>query len=226
MFGASGATGRAAVAAARKRGHTVRAMHHTLPDDEGDDPQVTHLQADVLADDLSDRVRGVDAVISCLGVGNDPQTLLSPPPLYTEGTEAICDAMESADVKRLIVISASFVEAQDRGPIWFKLPAMTSLHLVFEQMAEMERNLKQREGIEWTAVRAGWLMEGAATDDYVVQANVIPEDLIRTRHADLADFMVRLAEDNDWLRATPAIARKEPPEASSPEAVLKEMTGG
>ena len=72
----------------------------------------------------------------------------------------------------------------------------------------------------------GWLMAGAPTDDYVVQADVIPEGLIRTRHADLANFMVRLAAGDEWLRATPAIARKEPPEASSPEAVLEEMTGG
>lgn len=226
IFGASGATGKAAIAAARNRGHRVRAVDHHPPEEPADDPMITHMQGDVLNDDLSDHVRGADAVLSCLGVGNDPQTLLSPQPLYTQGTAAICDAMEAEGVKRLIVISASFVETRDRGPIWFKLPAMVALHRVFEQMAEMEAELRQRNTLDWTAVRPGWLMDGTATQDYTVTADVIPENLIRTRHADLADFMVRLAETEDWVRATPAIAREEPSCASSPLAVLDEAIGG
>lgn len=224
IFGASGATGRAAIKAARACDLRVRAIDHSLPDDAADDPGITHHQADVLTDDLRDHVRGADAVLSCLGVGNDPGTLLSPPPLYTKGTRAICDAMTAERVKRLVVISASFVADRDRGPIWFKLPAMIGLHRVFEQMAEMEDNLRARPDLDWTAVRPGWLMQGDATEDYTVQADVIPDGMVRTRHADLAAFMVTLAQNGDWIRATPALARPESPQATSPEAVLREMT--
>jgi nucleoside-diphosphate-sugar epimerase len=225
IFGASGATGTHAVAAARARGHRVRAIHHEMPEQGSDDPQVTLDSADVLQDDLRAQVRGADAVLSCLGVGNDPQTLLDPPPLYTRGTRAICDAMRAEGIRRLVVVSASFVQDRDRGPIWFKIPAMAALHLVFEQMAEMERQLFLEEDLDWSAVRPGWLMEGDATTDYRVQANVIPKGMIRTRHADLADFMVRLTEGTDWLRQTPALARPEAPEDSGPRAVLDEMVG-
>lgn len=225
IFGASGGTGAHAVAAARARGHRVRAIHHEMPEKAGDDPQVTLDSADVLQDDLRAQVRGADAVLSCLGVGNDPQTLLDPPPLYTKGTRAICEAMRAEGVRRLVVISASFVADRDRGPIWFKIPAMAALHLVFEQMAEMEQQLASEEDLDWTAVRPGWLMEGEGTGDYAVQADVIPKGTIRTRHADLADFMVRLAEGTDWLRQTPALSRPEAPEDSGPRAVLEEMVG-
>ena len=62
-------------------------------------------------------------------------------PLYTTGTRRIMDAMKDADVSRLIVISASFVETMDRGPIWFRLPAAIGLKRVFDQMKEMEHIL-------------------------------------------------------------------------------------
>ena len=227
IFGASGETGRATTRAALGRGHRVRALHHHLPQDALEDDALSHVEADVLEGGLAGHLDGVDAVISCLGVGNDPQTLLDPPPIYTTGIRNICDAMEEAEVRRLVAVSASFVESRNRGPLWFKIPAMAALHLVFEQMAQMESILRQRAGhIDWTAARPGWLMKGAPTDDYVVQADVIPPDLIRTRHADLADFMVRILETDDWLYATPAIARAEPPEASSPAAVVQEIIGG
>ncbi|WP_299656341.1 NAD(P)-dependent oxidoreductase [uncultured Tateyamaria sp.] len=223
IFGASGATGLHACAQALEAGHTVRAADH-----DGDHPlqgrdDFTVHQADVLKDDLTALVDGADAVLSCLGVGNDLGTLASPPPLYSRGTDRICDAMEPAGCKRLIVISASFVEEKNRGPIWFKLPAMTGLIRVFEQMAEMEANLHKRTNLDWTAVRAGWLMEGDITRDYTVQANVIPEDMVRTRHADLAHFMLHLAEGKDWLHQTPALARPEDASATSPAAVARDM---
>lgn len=224
IFGASGATGKQAIEAARKRGHSVRAFDHDLPETPSQDPKVTHYQADVLTDDLSDNLRGVDAVLSCLGVGNDLATLLSPPPLYSQGTTRICDGMEIAGVQRIIVISANFVEEKNRGPIWFKLPAMVGLHRIFDQMAEMEHNLRHRTTLDWTAVRPGWLMEGPGTDDYTVQADTIPPGMVRSRHADVAAFMVQLAETGEWSRATPAIAREEPASATSPAAVMAEFT--
>ncbi|MEQ6247295.1 NAD(P)H-binding protein [Sulfitobacter sp. HNIBRBA3233] len=225
IFGAGGVTGDAAVNIALARGHRVCALERDLPDAADRRHGAEYRAADVLSDDLAPQLRGVDAVISCLGVGNDAKTLLDPPPLYTKGTSAICDAMDGVGCRRLVVISASFVEEKNRGPLWFKLPAMAGLSRIFDQMAQMESNLLARDTIDWTAVRPGWLMEGARTDDYTVQANVIPEGMIRTRHADLAAFMVSLAESGDWLRRTPAIARHEAAECSSPEAVAKAFLG-
>lgn len=225
IFGASGATGGHAVSAARRRGHRVIGLDREDPAAHQAAQCIDWRKADVLSDDLSEVLKGADAVLSCLGVGNDPRTLLSPPPLYTEGTAAICDAMQTRGLDRLIVISATFVEVRNRGPVWFRLPAMVGLARVFDQMAQMEAQLRRRDGLAWTAVRPGWLMDGEFTGDYTVQADVIPPNLIRTRHADLADFMVRLAEGRDWLRQTPAIARPEDDDKSSPRAVANEIIG-
>ena len=223
IFGASGATGLHASAQALDRGWHVRAVSHDGEFPLSDRDGLTVHKADVLQDDLTDFVAGCDAVLSCLGVGNDLGTLADPPPLYTDGTAAICDAMEAGGVKRLVVISASFVEEKNRGPIWFKVPAMAGLHLVFDQMGEMEEMLKSRTAIDWTAVRPGWLMAGEITRDYTVQAEVIPEGMVRTRHADLAHFMLEQVDGTDWLRGFPALAREEDASATSPAAVAREL---
>lgn len=178
--------------------------------------------ADVLSDQLGDVIEGSTAVLSALGVANDVATLLNPPPLYTEGTARICDAMKDVGVKRVVVISASFVETVHRGPLAFRLTAVPALARVFAQMADMEKQLRATN-LDWTAVRPGWLMEGACADDYVVQPNAIPEDLIRTRHGDLAHLMLACVEEASWIRSTPAIARAEENDDQAIEEIIKEM---
>jgi nucleoside-diphosphate-sugar epimerase len=220
VFGAEGATGREVVRQAVEHGHPVRAseveFHGSQP------PGVEAVPANVLADDLRPLVRGMDAVISCLGVPNDPKTLLSPPPLYTEGTSRIVEAMEAEGVRRLVVISASFVAATDRGPFLFRTVVLTALSRVLEQMREMETILRAST-LDWTAVRPGWLMEGEATSDPWIGPDVIPEELIRTRTGDLAALLLDCAAHDHWVRQTPAIARDEDDLKESSTEVILEM---
>lgn len=223
VFGAAGVTGQEVVREAVSNGWHVKAVEPDWSDPVDLPPGVERVEGDVLSGDLAPALEGAEAVISALGVGNDPATLIDPPPLYTEGTLRIVQAMKAKGIRRLVVISASFVAARDRGPLHFRLPAMAALKLVFRDMANMERILRATEGIDWTAVRPGWLMDGPATGDYTVSDGVIPPDMIRTRHADLAHFMVALAGSDDWVHGTPAIARHEPDAASSPAAVLRDM---
>lgn len=220
IFGASGRVGQRTVNEAIARGFDVIAVM-----DEGDSHEsdkVTVKTADVLEDDLADVVKGSDAVISCLGVPNDPMTLADPPPLYTKGTQRIGTAMIEAGVDRLIVISASFIETFDRGPLHFRamLPALT---LVFKQMEEMEAQLAGRNELRWTAVRPGWIMDGDPSPLAVVTPDVIHEDLVRTRTGDLAKLMVDCAANDIWVRQTPAVASPEDDEATSVGAVLQDI---
>lgn len=224
IFGAGGATGRDVVKEARKRGWKVIAVERAW-DSASPDDGIDRREGDVLKDDVAPLIEGSDAVISALGVGLSAQSVTNPPPLYTDGTRAIIEGMRAHGVTRLVVISATFTEARDRGPIYFRGTALVALNRVFRQMEEMEDILRATNDIDWTAVRPGWLMEGVATRDYTVTEDVIPEDLIRTRHADLAHFMVDCVESGDWIRKTPAIARKEPESASSPVQILSELTG-
>ncbi|SFP14973.1 SDR family oxidoreductase [Tranquillimonas alkanivorans] len=225
VIGASGTTGQQIVNQAVAAGHDVRAIDRDDCKDAAFPNMVDRRQGDVLEGDLAPLLEGREAVLSGLGVPLAPKTAASPPPLYSEGTRNIVDAMRRAGVRRLVVISATFVATRDRGPLWFRAAAHLALDRIFDQMAEMEEILRGTDDIDWTAVRPGWLLDGALTRDYVVRPDAIPDDLIRTRHADLAHFMLHCAESDDWVRQTPAVARAEEPAVSGPQAVLQELAG-
>ncbi|PYE85812.1 NAD(P)-dependent oxidoreductase [Pseudoroseicyclus aestuarii] len=222
ILGARGATGRAATALAAAEGHSVRAADISWEGAEPAQPGVERIEADILSGDLAPAMRGVEAVISALGVPGDPKTLLDPPPLYTDGTRRVAEAMQAEGVSRLVTISASWVATTQRGPLLFRTTAIPALHQVIEQMKEMEAYLRASP-LDWTAVRPGWLMPGEVTGDYWTGPDMIPEDMIRTRHGDLAHFMLHCATTGAWSRATPAVARKEPEEMGSNVELVKEM---
>lgn len=224
IFGAGGKTGRHVVSQAAETGHRIRAIEPEWPDDAALPGGVEKVTGDLLNDDLVPLIEGCDAVISAIGLGLSASSVLSPPPLYTKGTERLIEAMTRAGIPRLVVISASFVASRDRGPVWFRATASVALSNVFSQMGEMERLLRSSE-LDWTAVRPGWLLDAPLTADYRVTPEVIDEDVIRTRHADLAHFMLSCIEDDAWSRQTPAIARPEPDSASTPDKLLADMGG-
>lgn len=224
IFGANGATGRHAVRQAAARGYTVRAVEPDWPDDADLPAGVETRTADVLSDDLSPVVEGCDAILSCIGVPLTVKTALDPPPLYTGSVSAYLKAMRATGMRRLVVISATFVATRDRGPLLFRAAATASLEPIFTQMGEMEQSLRASD-TDWTAVRPGWLMDGERTGDYVVTPEVIAEGLIRTRHADLADFMLGCLETDEWVRRTPAIARREDPSAESARQLVAATMG-
>ncbi|NAZ37468.1 NAD(P)-dependent oxidoreductase [Rubellimicrobium sp. CFH 75288] len=222
VFGAQGATGSEVVRQAVAAGHPVRASEYRFRKDADLPPGVERMEADVLSGDLRPLVRGVDAVISCLGVPNDPATLLNPPPLYVEGTTRIVEAMQAEGVRRIVVISAAFVAVTDRGPALFRTAVIPSLTRVLDQMRGMEAMLRV-SGLDWTAVRPGWLMKAEASGDPYVGEEPFPPDVIRARTGDVAALLLDCAANDAWLRKAPFIARDEPGAMESNVRVALEM---
>ena len=220
VFGATGRVGARVVDQALDRGFTVKAVSHDDTNQSSDG--VTFVKADVLADELTECLEGSETVISCLGVGNDPATLLDPPPLYTKGTLNIATAMRDRKMDRLAVISASFIETFERGPMHFRA-TLPALSLVFKQMEQMEAQLSRLEGLRWTAVRPGWIMDAPPSEHPVISDEVIREDLIRSRTGDIANVLLDAVENDEWVREKPAVASLEPDEATSIEAVAEEV---
>ncbi|MEM9798455.1 MAG: NAD(P)H-binding protein [Pseudomonadota bacterium] len=226
IYGADGATGTRLVDQALAGGHRVRASVHDLGTPPRRDAALEWVESDVLKGEGLDRdMAGVDAVLNAVGIDAGPDTVISPPPLHSEGTQNLLDAMRRAGVDRLVTISASFVETLSRGPVWFEAAARLGLKSIFEDMAKMEEVLREARDIRWTALRPGWLLDEGPSGDIRVFDDVIPPDLIRTRTGDLAAYMLRCATEDLHIHETPAIARPEPDAKSGPDAVLKEMVG-
>lgn len=222
LFGATGDTGSALLNQALEKGMKVRAAEREFPDDFNQSDNVEMRETDLLDGGLADLMDGVDYVISAVGLPRDPQTLINPPPLYTEGAVNIVRAMRDQGIKRFITISAAFADPNATVPTWFK-GATFPLDRIFRQMGEMERVLRVCEDIDWTAVRPGWLLDRPHTGDFEVSLNDFPSGTFRTRRADLAQFMLDCALEEKHVRECPFIARKENLALETPPALIEEL---
>ncbi len=220
IIGAGGSVGRAAVRIAQEGGHPVIAIDRDDLDLGFDG--VEHRCADVLSDDLAPVLKGADAVISCLGLPLNPMTSRNPPPLYTDRTTRIVDAMRTLGQTRLVVISATFAE-RSAGPLWFRAVSKLALGKIFAQMHEMEEILCASDGIDWTAVRPCWLLDEPESGDTVVTKSTVPAGFLRTRIPDLARFLVQTAVSEDWIRQSPAIATDEGLQHTLPHALIRDV---
>ncbi|MEE4537234.1 MAG: SDR family oxidoreductase [Erythrobacter sp.] len=223
LFGATGDTGSALLDQALDRGLEVRAAERDFPDNFRTHERLETREANLL-DPLDEGLfDGISHVISCVGLPRDPQTLIYPPPLYTEGAVNIIVGMRKASIKRLVVISAAFANPEVDAPVWFRA-AIAPLDRIFRQMGEMERVLRVTEDIEWTAVRPGWLLDRPHTGDFEISLDNLPPGKLRTRRPDLAQFMLDCALEEKHVRETPHIARKESTLLESPPALIEELS--
>lgn len=221
IFGASGETGAHTLTQAVDRGLTVLGLDHTVPERAEDDGAV-HRQIDVLEDDLTKHLTGCPRVVSALGLGFTPAMMTDPPPLYSKGTANIVAAMKTVGATRLCVISAAFVEENERLPAWFRMSVVPALTAILDEMRAMEDVLQDSE-LDWTAARPGWLLEKPRSGSYEVQDRRLPPGVFRTRHADLAHFLLDAALTDDWVHATPSLGRAESGFDESPAALSREI---
>lgn len=103
------------------------------------------------------------------------------------------------------------------------MSAQKALHRTYRQMADMERILKASQDIEWTAVRPGWLLDEPITRAYEIHDAKLPKTIIRTRHADLAHFMLECATDKSQVGKSLAIGKKEHLRFENPLALLRDL---
>ena len=225
VFGGGGATGMEVVRHGLRAGLEICSIDRTQPADGERMEGVIYRDADVLEDDLAASLEGCDAVISALGVAFSPSNALSPPPLYTQGTQHMLDAMERKGIARIAVISAAFVVDQPHLPLWFKGTVVPALHNILDQMREMEALLESRSGLEWTAVRPGWLIDKPASGALQVKEEFLPEDAFRCRQGDLGEFLVRCIKDGSHIRGKPAVGAPEEEKFESPLALGEEFAG-
>ena len=203
VVGASGRTGRLLVAAALGHCHEVTALVRD-PARAEFAPGVSVVTGDVLQrDSLAPALKHQEVVVS----------LLAPRPrlngrVYLEGTRNLTDAAVAASVKRLVVVSAEGAGVEpDELPLAYRIvmriPVVAKL---YPDIAEMDRELAARTDIDWTIVRPAVRTNGPATGCYrIATGNVVPHGL-RISRADLADLLLRIAEDRSHVRERVAIA--------------------
>jgi putative NADH-flavin reductase len=202
VFGSTGGIGTEVVQQALATGHMVAAVARRPAAITMRHEHLVVLQGDVLKPEtLAGTITGRDAVVAALGVqGRAPTTL------YSQGLANIMQAMQSAQVSRLICVSASGL---DPGPLWQRLIAKPILWAMFKEMysdlARMEA-LVDHSPTDWTILRLPRLTDGPRTGRYQVALNEHLRRILFISRADAADFIVKHLDDPATFRARVEIA--------------------
>ena len=199
VVGASQGTGALVVKDALARGHDVTAFARS-PNKLGfDHPKLRKLAGDFHQKDSIDAaVPGHDAVIVTASA-----TTLSAfkdnPQYFSAGTALVIAAMQRANVRRLVVLSALGVGESYNllPPLLGPLMVKFLLKVPFADHAVQEAQVRS-SGLDWVVARPGRLTDGPAKKAYKKTAVLekVPAAIAR---GDVADFLVEAATGKQWL---------------------------
>ncbi|GIM92611.1 NAD(P)-dependent oxidoreductase [Paractinoplanes toevensis] len=181
VFGPTGATGRLLIEQAVGRGLDVVAVARR-PQALAGETRIRVVGAELTdAPALADALRGCTAVISALGVSSLGQARRGTD-VYSAGTRAIIEAMRSAAVERLVVLSSSGVRPQDGDSRLYRhILKPFFLEPVYRDIRLMEGALAGSDR-RWTVVRAPYLHGDSRDVRYRVSLDGrVPGDAVLSR---------------------------------------------
>jgi uncharacterized protein YbjT (DUF2867 family) len=202
VFGATGPSGQAVIEAALEAHHHVRAFARRPEALAAFDQRIEVAQGDVRDPEAVRRaVRGADAVLSALGAGRN----LGPTTVMSEGTRNIVAAMQAEGVRRLLAVTSAMVTPTGTEPWLFRKVGMYMLRNIHADHLRLEDIVKASD-LDWTLVRPPRLTMGNARGVYRLARDAgVPSGSTISR-ADLGRFMVREAEQREFVRAGVGIA--------------------
>lgn len=206
VLGATGRTGVPFVKAALDQGHQVTAL--VRRSDARVDPRAQIVSGDVTdADVIASAARGHDAVISALGANNVRET----PTLITDTVRAVIASARTSGVDRFVIVSAFGVGASlAKASFLSRLIFRTALRKKYADKAASEKLLRASE-LRWTLEYPGMLNDrsgksySAVLLDDVRELPILPS----TSRANVADFLLRSAVENTFIRQIVVVTDSE-----------------
>jgi len=203
VLGATGATGLELVKQAVQRGHFVTAFVRSPERLKHFQERITIRQGDLLNSVLLEQaIQGQDAVLS--GFGPRVPVAKADANLLERFARALTQAMSAAAVKRAVVESVAFLFKDSILP-----PAYLLGRLLFPKTvadaAAMERIFADTD-LNWTMVRPPELTDKPYTGKYRVREGHLPRFGLKISRADVADLMIKLAENHASIRKVVGIA--------------------
>lgn len=220
IFAATGGIGRQLLEQALADGHQVTAVVRTPAKLAGAGSERFRIvPADLAAAEpgaLATALEGADAVLSGLGARSTADAGVA-----TRGTQAIVQAMQATDVRRLVVVSAApigTVPSPDRpnppkhdpgdgffmrhlfGPL-----VKTALRTHYADLARMEDVLRA-SGLDWTSVRPPKLTDKPLTGHYRTAYGQNIRGGFSISRADVAHCMLRVLEQPETIKQAVGVA--------------------
>jgi putative NADH-flavin reductase len=208
IIGASKGIGLETVKCALKAGHRVRAMARSVVRIPVRDANLETVTGDALDPDAVTRaLAGVDVVIQTLGVTAGPEFLFKPVRLFSDATCVLVAAMEETGVRRLICVTGLGAgDSRGRGGLLYNSAFHLFLGRVYDNKDVQERIIRKSK-LDWTIARPGILTHGPMTGGYQVLDN--PDDWRCgfISRADVAHFLVKQIDNDQYLGKTPVLIR-------------------
>jgi putative NADH-flavin reductase len=197
VLGATGGTGIEIVRQAMERGHSVTAMVRSPEKLRPYADRITIKPGNLLnSADLEQTIRGQDAVLSAFG----PRVPITKEDthLLQQFAQALTGAMLRAKVTRIVVESVAFLFKNSILP-----PAYLLGRLLFPRTvadASAMESIFAESALDWTMVRPPELTDKALTGKYRVREGHLPLFGFKISRADVADFMIKVAENRSSIR--------------------------
>jgi putative NADH-flavin reductase len=201
IFGSTGGSGKELVKQGLELGYEVTAFARTPAKlDEFKHENLKIVQGDVFNyKDVEKAIIGQNAVLSALG-----NPTLKPNNTTSEGTRNIVKAMQTHNVRRFIC-ETSLGVGDSRGQAGFfatKIFFPLVLKNVFADK-EIQEEIIRNSDLDWTIVRPGGLKNSPKTSKY--RAGLDKNISGNIARADVAEFMLKQIDSDEFLRKTPAI---------------------
>jgi putative NADH-flavin reductase len=211
LLGATGGTGRELVSRAHAEGQEVTVLVRRRDRLGVDAGHVRVLVGDILDEgvDLPEVMRGQDAVVSALGVGNS----LRSHGLIGRAVPRIVAAMENAGVSRFILTSAYGVgETMRDVPLLPRVVMTLLLRDLYADKKAGEAALRE-SSLDWTIVHPVTLTDGPRTGTCRAGQHLKLSGFPRISRADVAEFLLAQVGDRTFSRQDvllgPAAAARE-----------------
>jgi putative NADH-flavin reductase len=197
VLGATGGTGLEIVRQAIERGHSVTALVRSPDRLKPFRDRIAVKQGDPLnSAELEPVIEGHDAVLS--GFGPRVPVSKAEAHLLEQFAVALTRAMPRAGVRRVVVESVAFLFRNSIFPPAYLLGRLLFPTVVADASA-MERVFAD-SGLDWTMVRPPELTDKPYTGKYRVREGHLPLFGFKISRADVADFMIRVAENRSSIR--------------------------
>ena len=153
---------------------------------------------------LMESFSGTDLIISALGTGTDN----SYTEIYSQGGRNILSAMRANDIRRLITVTSGLIDMSDPSTDNFFLNRIIrpNFNKVYSDQTKWETILDDTNDIDWICVRPTYLTNKAFTGNYRVQDKHCPKGGRKISRADLADFIVKQIDSDEYRNKKPVIA--------------------
>jgi putative NADH-flavin reductase len=192
VLGATGGTGIEIVRQAIERGHSVTAFVRSPERLKPFGDHITVRQGNLLNPvELEPVIKGHEAVLS--GFGPRLPVSKADANLLRQFGGALTAAMPKVGVKRVVVESVAFLFKDSIIPPAYLLGRLLFPSIVADASAMEE--LFQNSGLEWTITRPPELTDKPYTGKYRVREGHLPPFGFKISRADVADFVIKAAEN-------------------------------